>query len=502
MSKKTLLLSILLIACGSFQNAQALEYIQAPAAIQVSSVISDGKYTVSEIVAVAKQNNIGIVVITDRDSMRWEYGLWPLRNIIKKTVRENSVFSFGILGYLREIRRAQEQNPAMVILPGIESAPFYYWQGSVFRRTLKINNWHKHILVMGLTGPKEYAYLPVTGNRRGLILPFRFKNIFYWLLPLAALVSGAYFVSRRRFSYKDEYGRKLGPRSPVGLAIGLILVMTGALFLINNYPYRDIAFDQYRGDLGIKPYQNFIEYVYKNGGLTFWAHPEAKNIEHSGNVTIDTREYSSDLLHTTGYTGFAVFHEGYEKVGAPGGIWDDILIQYCKGLRKKPVWAIGGLGFDTNGDLNDYIRDLRTVVLTTALDRKGALEALEAGRMYVARGNRSSQFMLDGFVVKDAATGDEATMGQEIVSSQSPVIKVSGHFLSASKDTSKDTVMIKLIKNGRVIKTFEEATPFELSYTDEMKGSGGAKAYYRIEIASGGLLLVTNPVFIERKPGK
>jgi len=130
----------LLILYGSCQMSAAQGLIQAPALIHISSTISDGKYSISEIVKIAKQNNIKIVVITDRDLMRWEYGLWPLRNIIKKTVEMNSIFKFGIKRYLKEIESIQKANPDLILIPGTESAPFYYWQGTPFDNSLKLKN--------------------------------------------------------------------------------------------------------------------------------------------------------------------------------------------------------------------------------------------------------------------------------------------------------------------------------------------------------------------------
>ncbi|MCX7661668.1 MAG: hypothetical protein N2Z79_03175, partial [Candidatus Omnitrophica bacterium] len=67
-----------------FNVSLAEEFVQIPLAVHISSNISDGKYTIEEIVKILRDNNFKAVVITDRDLMEWEYGIWPLRNIIKK----------------------------------------------------------------------------------------------------------------------------------------------------------------------------------------------------------------------------------------------------------------------------------------------------------------------------------------------------------------------------------------------------------------------------------
>ena len=172
----------LLFLCILHQTGVAQELQQVPVAIQISSKISDGKYSISEIVHSAKKNAMKAVIITERDLMRWEYGLWPLRNLIKKKVETGSVLRYGVARYLQDIESAQRINPDMLVLGGIESAPFYYWQGSPLDDTFSIHNWHKHMLVFGLKSARDYLYLPVIGNKRGLTLPFSFKNVFYFIV--------------------------------------------------------------------------------------------------------------------------------------------------------------------------------------------------------------------------------------------------------------------------------------------------------------------------------
>ena len=104
-------------------NAQE-EYIQAPAAIQISSTASEGKLSIPEIIEICRKNNIKIVMLADRDFMRWEYGLWPLERIIKKTEESNSLSTYGIGRYFKEIEGLRNKNKDLLIIPGVESAPF------------------------------------------------------------------------------------------------------------------------------------------------------------------------------------------------------------------------------------------------------------------------------------------------------------------------------------------------------------------------------------------
>ena len=473
---------------------QAQELIQAPAAIQITSVVSDGKYTLSEITAIARRNGFNVVIFTDRDLMRWQYGFWPLRNIFKKTVEDNSISKYGVSRYLREMSDLENKNRDMVLIPGVEAAPFYYWEGRPFTGNFKIKNWHKHILVFGLDKKKDIERLPSISNVDSLAEPFGYCDFFrFW--PFLFLFAGAAFFRKRKFGYSDLKGNPLGEYSPGWRILGGCCFFLGALFLFNGAPFRGVKYDQYHGDQGTIPYQNLIDYVNLKGGLTFWSHPEAKNFQEINGVKIETLGYEDDLLSTDGYTGFATFYEGYDKVGLPGGIWDGALMQYCRRLRKKPVWAIGGLSFDQGKDLGQNMNDLRTVCLVPELNKVEILRALKDGMMYVVRGSQSSAFILDKFTVEDASRGIKKTMGQLLETGQDPDIVIKGHLLNGQTGTFK----IRLIRDGKVIKVFETVSPFDIVYRDEDSAKIGGVSYYRIEAQTEGVLAVTNPVFLKQK---
>ncbi len=487
--KAILLLAILLTGFIT-ANAQE-EYVQAPAAIQISSTASEGKLSIPEIIGICRKNNIKIVMLADRDFMRWEYGLWPLERIIKKTEESNSLSTYGISRYFKEIEGLRNKNRDLVIIPGVESAPFYYWQGNPFGRDFKIIDWHKHILVFGLEKVSDYNKLPSVSNELALMRTYSYKDIFlFW--PLLIFILGVLCLHKRQFDYQDARGRQLGRYSKKWAISGACLMFIAVIFLLNNFPFRSFKYDQYHGQQGVMPYQDLINYANQKGGLAFWAHPEAENIQKIGRVGIETREHTADLLKSFDYTGFAVFYEGYKKIGLPGGLWDELLKQYCRGQRNSPVWAIGGLSFDQTGDLDKSLKDLRTVLLMPELSKDAALTALKLGKMYVLRGSNSSQFVLDSFNATDNGNGPEKVMGETLCApQQSAAIHIKGHFLNGQSKPCK----IKLIKNGNIVDVFEINTPFNFSYIDKDIYRNG-KSYYRIEAVSDGLQLITNPIFM------
>jgi hypothetical protein len=473
----------------------AKELKSVPAAIQITSTISDGVYSIKDIVAIAKKSGIKVVVITDRDLMKWEYGLKPLENIIKKTSENGSIFRYGIQRYLSDIEKAARDNPDMVIISGTESAPYYQWTGHPLHNNLTIKDWHKHIITIGLDKQSSFENLPIVGNWRGLEKPYNLKSLWLAAWPVLLIIFGLFAVNRRGYEYIDSLGRKYpAPRCMRCVVIGSCLILSGIIFLVNNYPFKEYAIDIYGKAAGVRPYQSYIDYVSKRGALTFWSHPEAQYVGKEGRVYIDTREHTGFMLEAHGYTGFAIFYEGYEKVGLPGGLWDEYLNEYCHGARAKPIWAIGGLSFEGNRDLGLTIKDLRTVLLVPKLGKKEALDAMRSGSMYVARGGRSADFSLKKFSVSDLETGKEATSGGEVSVFNKPAIKISGAF----NNGDVKTCTIRIIRDGVLMDSFEEDTPFDISY-DGKKLSGSTLSYYRIEILSDGLQLVSNPIFVRHK---
>lgn len=487
-----ILLIMALVFCASC--AYADDYIRAKGLIQICSNISDGTHAISDIVDTAGSVGFNVVIITDRDLMKWQYGLWPLRRLIKMTVENNSIFRYGIKKYLRDIKSAQDSHPDMVVMAGIESAPFYYWKEDILKYRLAIKNWHKHLIVIGLEDPEAIRRLPVTGNTAGLALPFKLSDLGYLLFPAIAFMAAAYFFTTKRFSFRRFHSVLINVGNTRSRVFGAIMLIAGFALLIYGYPYREMRFDQFRGELGIRPYQNFIDYVNKNGGMAFWAHPEAENVERQGMVEIATPEYSEALLQSRGYTGYTVFYGGYERVGRPGGIWDEILSEYCMGVRRDPVWAIGGMGLDRSIDLAKDLRELNTVFLVRAIDKKEVMDALRSGRMYASQGSNSGSFILDNFTVSEGNGGASRTMGEELTVTGPPTVDIRGHF-SYGEDYP---VKVRIIRGGVAVKTFEGKSPLSISYQDDSKPPR-KKYYYRLEIESKDLLLVTNPIFVRRE---
>lgn len=502
----TIISLFLLFSPPAFSQEKPL---QLRAAIHLSSVASEGNYDLPNIAAVARNSGIEVVALADRDLMQWEYGFLPLRNIFKKTVRKSSLFTYGIKRYLNYIDEIQSKFPDLVLIPGIESAPYYYWQGSAAKsvsqqqketpgqalknlrrkveqgkagqissksKNLKMYNWHRHILAIGLDKYADYARLPIIGNPAGLRRNF---NPFA-LWPVVVLVFAVWLWRLKVKIYKAQ-------RTVAG-----IIAAVGLLLFWNNWPFFKMKFDQYH-DAGSRPYQNYIDYVNERGGLTFWAHPEAKNTSSIAGIDFITPEHSIALAETENYTGYCVFPAGSRQVGKIRGLWDRLLLEYCRGVRKAPLWAIAGLAFE-KGDLLKAMRERQTVILASERNREAILDALRKGKMYAMQGPRSPHFSLDEFYVTDESGLVKAISGDTAKVRSNPRVHIAGRFAKWQQ-----SVEIRVIRNGNVFKRYILETPFNIVCTDAHTPDAKVKSYYRLEIVGKGIHAITNPIFVEGK---
>ena len=165
---------VLLFILAMAKVSDAEEYTNFPGVFHIHSTVSDGRYPIEKLMALADEKGIKVVVLTDSLLRRWEYGIWPLRNLFKRKIEENSVLKFGVKNYLKKMDEVQKDFPHLVILPGVEVSPFYFWQGSPFRKNPTLYNWHEQMLVLGLTC-SDYKKLPVVSNYS--LLPNRWGDL-------------------------------------------------------------------------------------------------------------------------------------------------------------------------------------------------------------------------------------------------------------------------------------------------------------------------------------
>ncbi len=454
------------------------------------------KYSIEDIILMCKKFAIDSVIITDHDLIKVEFGIKPFHRVIKKSVEKNSVLKEKPEKYLQEIKWLNEKYPEIVIIPGIETTPFYYW--SVQKETLILNNWHKHLLIVGIDEPQYFYNLPIIGNeyRSG-------RFVLYSLWPICLL----------------PFLLILKPR-----LIKFLLCCIIFLVLLINFPYKYLPYDQYK-NYNELPYQNLINYVNllkiknKKNYLIIWSHPEARNYQNPQLITqiknlkiyAKTEPYPYSLLNTHNYDGFAIFAEGYRKIGKPGGLWDKMLTEYCQGKREKPVWCFSEIDF---AEGSDQLNTRKNIVFVSKKSQEEILYSLSKGRFYALWCEGKKELKLENFVfvstenvrkdkktkffVWDSSSSVIATYGEKIFNQGKVVIDGVVKFT----DDSQNDVRIYIIRNSEVINILEGKTPYRINFVDEnvseVLSKETKKCYYRIFIESNyPHMLATNPIFVE-----
>ncbi len=464
-------------AAGSKADEQPAARPDVPPAlglIDLRSNFSDGAYDVETLVRMAKERGFSVVVINDHDRMALEYGLPPLRNLLKKREERGSINRWGASSWLHAIREAEKKYPDMIILPGTETAPFYHWTGNPVTGDLTAWNHERRILTVGLDTPEDYETLPVLHNG----FSTRWMNL---ALPgilalLAALAVGALLI------------RWKGPCRVAGIAVAVLSLV----FLANSDPFRSSPFDPYSGDPGIAPWQLLIDDVRAKGGLTFWNHVETRSgVREMGPVKVHTAPHPEVLDESRGYTGFAVLYGDTVTVTEPGGLWDRLLADYCRGYREHPAWGIATAHYHRENGAGEQLGNFQTGFFVEKLTRKDVLEALRTGRTYAYRGTYPKFARLDEFSVSSADGGERAFSGEQIALKGNAVIRIR---ISGDPE-SRAAVRVRLIRSGELVKVFEGPLPLAVRYEDEYFRPG-ERAFYRIDMQEHGTL-VSNPIFVD-----
>ncbi len=466
-----------LICCLLPLKANADSVEQYPAAIHIQTNWSSGSVTSEQVIDIAQDLNISIVMFAESALRRWEYTLLPeFGPLIRKSVEEPSVFRMGVKKYFKKVRSLQKKNPNMVLFPGVEAAPYYYWEGNPFEGDLTLRGWHKHLLVFGLEDVKKMESLPIASNPKSRI--WKWGNIF-WLWPLFTFFFGAWLFS---LNTRKQYLKQAGG----------VIILLSFIPMAMNFPFKDHCFSPMKPNAGVDPYQKFIDAARQKGGLIFWAHPEAGLKTHiSDKVSVRTDPYPKMLLQTKDYHGFSIFYEGYREVGGIEGVWDKVLMEYLLGKRKYPVWAIGEIDFhQIKSAIPKKLNEVETVFWLKDLKKRDILTAMKKGSMYARRSTDKGRIRLSRFeLISDK--GESVKSGETLrVVDKKVTLKVG--LENELKGT--EAVTVQILKNGKLWKEVEGTLPLQIEVEDEVVG----RAYYRLFIKGRyPLLLASNPIFID-----
>jgi hypothetical protein len=465
---------------------------QLVAAFHVHSTMSTGSWTLEEVVQHTEALAIDALVLSENFVLRYEYGLFPFRGALRIHTQFPSVLEYGIRNFLEEVEHVKARHPKILLIPGVEVAPYYHWTGSLWDDTLTMHDAQKNLLVLGLSSQIDYETLPALGNT--------FSYQYGWhsigSVAPALLFIPAMWLWRRSTNQRHASGTpktrlwgKICASALGGIALGL---------LVNAWPFSQPQFSPYESQLSSIPYQALIDAVDNLGGIAIWSLTEAKDfskhaIRPLGNVTIKTNPHPEVLLQTTHYNGFGGVYQDTRTITNPGGIWDQALTQYLAGDRKNPPFTYGEIAFHTQGQAGIELDQVLTVLWVQERTTAGVLEALRTGHSYaVGQYGHSYGLRLQSFSVECGKGTSSALSGETVVRQTSciPIVMISGF----ATDQGTHPISIRVIRSGQVVSAYDTNTPFDIQFTDT-QAPLEAPMYYRIDIHGQGELM-SNPIFL------
>jgi hypothetical protein len=465
-------------------------------AFHVHSKVSESGETLDQLAVEAKASGIDAIIFSDNFLLHYEYGLFPLRGVIRRTVDLPSLLTIGVDRYLAEMREAGLRHPDVMLIPGVEVVPHYYWTGSIFSKDLTMHDAQKNVLVLGLPRADDYDRMPAAGNHASYEYGW---NTVVLLWPIL-LVPPAVWLINRRVERRLGTGWAFMVVRERRTAPGVALLALAVLLLINNYPFGTPLYDTYSDENGLRPHQGLIDYVQKRGGISIWSLPEAKDFSRHeygrlGVVTVKTDPYPEALLQTSGYTGFGAVYEDTVTVTNPGGVWDAALMAYLEGRRGNPPWGVGEVAYHETDSAGKRLDNVETVLWVKERSQAALLDALAKGRMYALERRKDYGLVLKEFSLTSEETGQSQISGETLEAPANTPFRVRVEV--SATDGQRRPVPVQVIRSGLVLSSTTETTPFSVHLRDVVpQGTGG---YFRLLIGSADHRIVSNPIFVRSR---
>jgi hypothetical protein len=494
MSKPSSALSILAVMIAVlFPNKELLAETYKPLVgiVHIHSRASSGLLSLDEIARQAESSGIEAVVLTENFHLEFSYGLPPYPELFRVSRAFPSLTGPEMADYLKSVELINRRHPKVILIPGVEVVPHYFWTGSFWSDDLTMHDAQKNILVTGLDRPEDYKGLPATGNpgaaRYGSRSLIRASPLLLVLAGLVLLATksvrrykvGGFRVSQRRRHWKSA----------------LCLLVIGGAWSAYNAPFTVSAYSIKGREAGNAPYQSLIDHVNRLGKVSIWSYPEAKDyhiypipiLPRAGKFTIRTDPHPEILLETQDYSAFGAIYRDNTTAEWPGRTWDKTLEEYCTGSRKSPPWGVGELGFHGGGRKN--LADVLTIFYVRKPTTEEVLTALSSGRMYAVIPRSNVRVQIAHFVLRSGVK--EAVMGETLT--LEPGEPLTLNLTLETVDGASHPFRAVLVRNGEPWQELEGSTPFSIALEDAPPLDRRC-TYYRLWMRKPHRL-VTNPLF-------
>jgi hypothetical protein len=473
---RSFVLTILVAVPLFSQSAETRKgYRPLVAALHVHSRFSNGEIDVGQLAREAKSRNIDVLGVTDSFLTRVRYGVPPMRRLLSRSASRQSVMDAGTDAYLARFDEAQRQVGDVVLLPGVEAAPFYYWRGA-FPNSLELHDFDRHVLVFGLRDANVLRNLPVIENARWSNTTRHLQTI---VVPMIVLLAGVLLFAITRHKLRWAGG---------------ILTLLGAGMIADAYPFAQTP-DPYSGKPDDAAFQRTIDYVERHGGIAYWSYPEARFPDITmSSARMVSRGRPETLVNTDRYTGFEGLYGDNITITRPGDLWDQLLLDYTRRGRKTWPSVITGIDFHyfKPGYAWYQLDSGVTILYTKEKKEADVLEALRLGRGYATfQKNAKNRLDLSDFALRG---DDQTAIAGETLKTRGPAA------LSAKVDwigeapEGNTMARIRVVRDGVLIDEFERAIPATIERQDELPPG---LHYYRIHIEVAGTQILSNPIFCE-----
>jgi hypothetical protein len=477
--------ALLAALAGGASAAERAERL--PVVVHVHSDLSTGDFALDALADMAEAQGVGALLLGENYLARVEYGLPPFRALTRVSEDAPSVVAGGLEHFLATVAEVRARHPGLIIVPGVEVVPHYFWTGSPLALDMQVHETQKNLLVWGVDAP-ALARLPVVGNAAA--------GVHGWqsvldALPVVLVVPGVLLLARTR-AVRQRIGRATIVVRRRRWAPGALLCAVAAVALVRGWPF---TVDRYPpwSDFGAAPHQALIDAVNAAGGVSMWSFPEARDEGARAvgpvRVTWGTEPYADDLLRTFRYTAFGGVYEDTTRFERPGGGWDRALREYLAAERSRPAWALGESGFH-GLSAGKHLALVQTVLVDVARSERGVLDAIREGHAWALRRSPEFALALGEFVV--AGPGGAATVGGTLRLAPGAPVEVRA---AIEADGPGRSVRVTLVKNGGVAAVWTGVTPFRASHREDFDGHPG---YFRLDVwgPTADHRILTNPVFV------
>lgn len=477
-------LLFLLFFVGLSASVAGAEWPSYRTVIHVHSDVSSGEYSFDELASIARNYGVDAVFLTDNHWLGFQYGLPRLEQVAWVSKKLPSVLTYGPRRFLKEVAKTNRRQDEVLLIPGIEVIPRYYWAGSPLRGDLTNWNMQRNLMILGVDDPAFIRDLPVAAgyvDRRDSVSVFFSRLVVIWLALAFSLAAW--------WPKAKAYWRHRSLRMARGEFILLVLLPSALLVMLFNVFENGKAHDIYGRKVGVDAEQRVIDAAADRQYFCYWAHPEADDANRYGPVRIRSNPYPDMLRRTRNYTAFAALYEQDNQLYLAGHEWDQVLLDYIRGVRGYPSWALGEMLYHYEGHAGKKMPNVETVIWADHKTQPELLNSLKRGRFYSRRRSDKNALILNEFSINESKA-DTAWVKHEHGS-------VSLRIAVAAEQPMDESVTLTVVKNGEVLYE-SQVSPPELVTVNDKVDTGAELSYYRVYLRGAyPLQLVSNPLFVE-----